>query len=287
MNEQQKAKRFGNITSSDAVLILSVGKRDMTEEELAAHKLANPKSKAKKIESWPGQACITYIRECNEERKLLRSIANDSNSKPTSWGKLVETRIANLLGHEYQICSDVTLDHPTIPFWKGSPDCAKDDEGLTVGDIKCPMTLKSFAALVRPLYDGLNGMVAMNALRKGWTDSNGDEWDEHPDGEKYYQQLVSNSCITGAKYGELIIYAPYKSEIQDIIDSAGDYDGNPNEVAWLNWATPDQLPWIPDGGYYKNINIIRFEIDQRDKDLLTEKILVAGSFLRPFLDKAK
>lgn len=284
----QNVHRVGNFTSSEIVNLFSLGKREMTEEELAAHKLAFPKSKAKMIESWPGKACLTYIEECNMERKLGRSISSDATSRPTSWGNLVETRIFELLGPEYEMKSLETMRHPSILYWSGSPDAIKHDEGKTVVDFKCPFTLKSFCILVRALYSGLEGMEAMNALRNGFKDKKtGKEYAAHDDGEKFYWQLVSNAVLAGAKYAELIIYVPYFSELKDIKESTEDYP-KLNRVAWIQWSEENELPWlVEEKGYYNNINIIRFEVPQEDKDLLTAKVLEAGKLLDPFHDEVE
>ena len=43
-----------------------------------------------------GAPAKTYIEECNFERKLERSISDESNAKPFSWGQLLERRVGNL-----------------------------------------------------------------------------------------------------------------------------------------------------------------------------------------------
>jgi hypothetical protein len=195
------------------------------------------------------------------ERLLGRSISTDLGGKPVLWGKLLEPRLFDMLGLEYTYCSDDTQVHPTIPYWSGTRDGYKED---TIIDEKCPFTLKSFCQLVQPLYEGETGMVAMNNLRVN-----------HPDGEKYYWQLVSGSILSGTKYAELIIYMPYLSELDEIKIMA---DGNP-KYYWLNFAGEDELPYLIDGGYYRNLNIINFEVPEWDKRILTEAILKAGEML--------
>lgn len=212
-----------------------------------------------------------YILECNMERNLGRALSKEESAKPLSWGKLVEARAFELLGLEYKLSSQETFTHPRIKYWAGSPDGNKFDEGKTVIDIKCPITLKSFCQLVDPLYgkpDAITGLMAMEIIR-----------DEHKDGEKYYWQLVSNAILTDSKYAELIVYVPYKSELNAIRELANNFEGDQNKVAWINWASDEELPYLNDGGYYKNLNIIRFEVPQEDKDLLAETVLKAGKEL--------
>lgn len=217
-----------------------------------------------------GKAKGTYVLECNFERRLNRSITTEVSAKPLTWGKLLESIVFRELGLEYTLSSNETLQHPEIDCWVGSPDGRKFDEGGTVTDIKSPYTLKSFCLMVQPLYDGLTGMDAMNAVRE-----------THSDGEKYYWQLVSNACITGSKYAELIVFMPYESQLQEVKVAA---DGEPNAM-FIQWASELELPYIPDNGYYKNLNIIRFEVPQEDKDFLTERVLAAKELLIPYYEK--
>lgn len=244
--------RHGNFTSSEIVALLS--------EPTVAEK--------KQGGVW-GKPALTYIEECNMERRLQRSLTDEISAKPLTWGKLLEQKVDDILGIKYSFCSTDTIMHPTIKFWSGSPDGIKHDEGKTVVDFKCPMTLKSFCQLVDPLYEGLEGVDAINAIREN-----------HKDGEKYYWQLLSNSILTGAKYAELIIYVPYESELQDIKVLAQQVPGEQlGKHYWIAMANEGELPFIKDGGYYKNLNIIRFEVPEEDKKFLTSKVLEAGKLL--------
>jgi hypothetical protein len=193
--------RIGNISSSEgAVAMMGEGKRDMTPEELAARPKKGKGSSTTTISDitvMPDSA-LKYIQECNWERRLGRSIEKESNARPLTWGKAMETRVFDLLGMSYQLVSEETLAHPEIPYWVGSPDANKFDEGRTVIDIKCPITLKSFCQLVEPLYmKGPDGKILMMKEENGqWVL---DGWqainhirNTHTDGEKYYWQLVSN-----------------------------------------------------------------------------------------------
>lgn len=270
--------RVGNATSSEIVALLSVGSREMTPLEMDEYKLHNPKGRKKTIESWPGDKALTYIEECNMERRLGRSLTNDVNARPLSWGKLLEPISFGILGLEYTLSSQETLRHDTILHWLGSSDGTKNDPGKTVMDIKNPMTLKSFCMLVDPMFvHGLTGMDAMNAVRNGYTDSKGIEHPKHADGEKYYWQLVSNSILEKCQYAELIVHMPYKSQLEEIRETARNYDGpDQYKFFWISVAPDEELPHLIDGGFYKNINIMRFEVPQADKDLLTQRVVQAG-----------
>lgn len=269
--------RNGNFTSSEIVALLSTTSRPMTDDELKSHLELYPKSKKKNIEAWPGKAAITYINQCNLERKLGRSLDSDIEARPLSWGKFVEGLLFSLLGEDYTYNSNDTLIHPLYPFWLGSPDGFRKSTKKTLAEAKCPYTLESFCKLVGPIYEGLEGMDAINALRNGYVDKTGLLQPPHADMEKYYWQQVSNSCIDDCESSDFIIYCPYESELE-VIQKLAVESGNPSLYFIAN-ANKNALPYIKDDGYYKNINIISFDIDQNDKDFLTETIKKASKYL--------
>jgi hypothetical protein len=174
------------------------------------------------------------------------------------------------------------LVHPEIDYWAGSADGFKFDEGLTVMDIKCPMTLKSFCQLVDSIeMVEIGGVWVQDGIK-----SISNIRENHKDGEKYYWQLVSNSIISDCKYAELIVYMPYLSELQDIRDLA--HSAEPQDLYkyfWIANGNDEELPHLIDGGFYKNIYTIRFEVPQHDKDFLTERVKMAGALLKPFHKK--
>jgi hypothetical protein len=201
-----------------------------------------------------------YINESNMERRLGRSLDQETTARPLSWGNLIEELAFERLGLDYKRSSTETIGHPDIKWWFGSPDGtnAKTD---TVFDIKSPFTLKSFCQFA--------DCSKIEDVREN-----------HKDGEKYYWQLVSNCILTGCKYAELIVFCPYVSELQDIQDLCNNYDGGDQyRYKWIHDASPDELPLIPTMGFYKNLNIIRWEVSQEDKDLLTAAVIEAGKKL--------
>ena len=225
-----------------------------------------------------GAPALSYIAEKNNERRLGRRLTDETNAKPTSWGKLCEKYVnEKLLGTDYEILNDVTFKHPTIDCWVGSPDTIRhnSDGSKVVGDTKAPYTLSSFCGLVNPVYCGNieeEGELLMYQLRNGFVDNLGNSHPAHKDAEKYYWQLVSNAILMNTDYAELIIFMPYESEIKALKDLA---DGNPD----LYWMMYSELSSIKDGGFYKNITKIEFEVHQSDKDFLTERVLMAEKFL--------
>jgi hypothetical protein len=211
-----------------------------------------------------GVSFYTYISECNMERRLLRSISDEVSARPLCWGNLVEMVAFDRLGMEYIHSSQETIVHPALDFWAGSPDGFKEDEGRTVIDIKCPMTLKSFCTFA--------DCKDIEEVREN-----------HQQGEKYYWQLVGNAIISNCKHAELIVYMPYKSELQEIRDFAGQApEDSLYKFFWIANANDEELPHLLDGGYYKNLYTIRFEVPEADKDFLIKRVMEAGRKLQPF-----
>ncbi len=220
-----------------------------------------------------GVPALTYIAEKNMARRLGRSLTSETNSRPTTWGKLLEPFAFSKLGFDYDLVSTETITHPDYPFWVGSPDVTKFEligsdfhEQRSVGDIKCPMTLKSFCQLVDPVKSEYTGkeIEQIQAIRDG-----------HPSGEAYYWQLVSNAILTNSDYAELIVYVPFRSDIPEIRLAAMD---DP-KFKWVEYADDWELPFLIEGGHYSDLNIIHFEVPQSDKDYLTDCVERAGKLL--------
>jgi hypothetical protein len=233
--------RAGNFTSSEIVALTTNGKEKGSF----------------------GAPFYSYIEEKKMERRLNRSLTEDVFAKPLSWGDLVQHYVFKLLGSDYKPCSNDVVSHKTIDCWKGTPDAEKFDVGKTVAEVKCPQTLKSFCLLVDAWNKGGIQLVRKN----------------HKDGEKFYWQIVSNAILTGAKYGELIVFAPYKSELDTIREMAQNVDGKQSHFFWIASGTDDELPFLLDGGYYKNLNVMRFEIPVADKMFLHARVEEARGFL--------
>lgn len=209
-----------------------------------------------------GKLALTYIAEKNMERRLGRSLDTQQLSRPITWGTLLEGYVFDKLGLEYRLCSKETVVHQDYEFWVGSPDAEKDD---TIVDVKSPFTLKSFCELVDPM----SKPNAMDIIRQ-----------EHEHGDAYYFQLLSNAILKGKQFAELIVFLPYKSELEAIREYARNYDGDDQyRFRWLDLAFSDELPFLPDGCQYKNLNVLRWEIDEADKKALTTRVVEAGKEL--------
>lgn len=203
-----------------------------------------------------GKPAFNYIAEKNIERRLGRALDTATDTRATAWGQLMQHRAFALLGAGYWFNSNM-VEHPRHgSYWAGSPDLQKFDKGGTVVEIKCPFTLKSFCQLADCRH--------IDEVRE-----------EHPEGETYYWQLVSNAILTNSKYAELVVYMPYKAELPMIRYHADRL----RKTTWIATAADDELPWLPDDGYYRNLHIIRFEVDEHDKQELTKKVISAGNLL--------
>lgn len=250
--------RNGNFTSSEIVALTTNGKAAGTY----------------------GTKFYSYIEEKRFERRLGRSIDSKTTAKPLSWGKLLEVYLFQNKGLiQYTPLMDEPLKHPLFDFWYGSPD-AINNSYPAVTELKCPQTLSSFCSLVEPLICGLTGLDAINALRNGFADSTGFKHDKHADAEKYYWQMVSNAIITNNHHAELIIFCPFKSELQAVRDLAQQMPTEDlHDYYWIGNSNDEQLPYLIDEGKYQNFNSIVFEVPQSDIDFLTERVLIAEKHL--------
>jgi hypothetical protein len=220
---------------------------------------------------------LTYIEERNMERIFGRSLSVESDARALQWGKMCEGLVFEQLSLEYDMKSQETIMHPTISCWAGSSDARKYENGKkkSIGEIKCPVTLKSFFSLTAPLLAGLTGIDAIYAIRDGFT-LHGRQFSKHPKGEDYFYQMVSNAINEEVDEAELIVFVPYLSQLQTIRDEA-EFQG----INWIKYATDDELPYILDGGVFANITKIPFKIPQKDIDEVTAQVLESEKLLIP------
>ncbi len=274
--------RIGNPTSSEIVALTSSGYRTMTDEEQAQYKIDNPKGRRTTIDTF-GAPFFTYVDECIMERFFKHKLENETDVKAFSWGKMCEIIVHDLLPTDYIMQSEETFRHKTIHELFGTPDGAKqliitltangfyEGNCETITDTKCPLTRKGFYNLVKRLYDfdgltvtkkeNVNGNEIIQLIRI-----------DSKEGEKYYWQLVSNACILGAKYAELIVFMPYYEDLETIKE----YNRSLDEPYWLiERAKEGELPYIYKESGIENLNIIRFEVPQSDKDFLESRVLSA------------
>lgn len=211
-----------------------------------------------------GAPALKYIKQVNHEIKLGRAITTEQSSRPTTWGLAVQRYVFDMLHLSYVWMDGSRFFHPDVPRWSGSPDTLKE---TTVGDVKCPM-LENFCDKIA---------VLERALRTGDLTEYKTEYPED------YWQHISNSILLQKNgypcdHFEAIIFCPYKSELEAIREMILQMDNN-EAFKWIYYAHDNELPWLYDGGHYKNLNVFRFPIPAADKIALHERVVEAGKLL--------
>lgn len=206
-----------------------------------------------------GTAAITYIEEKNLERKLGRSIKTEAYSKSMAWGNLIESYVfEKKLGIEYELLSKSTDVHPIIKYWSGSKDLIVRRK--KIGEIKC-YEPKHFAEYTDALLSKDTQIIKKECPEEYW-------------------QMISNAIINCVPNAEAVTYIPYKSELSKIREYASNYDcPDPWKYRFIAESEDDSLPYIPDNGYYQDLNRFEFEVPKEDKDFLTERVRLAGTML--------
>jgi hypothetical protein len=206
----------------------------------------------------PSVATATYIEEKIMEKRLGKQLNADVSSRPTIWGHVVEQKLYSLLDpFEYQYCSEETIVHPEISSWAGTPDFLTKEK---VCDGKCPYTLKAFCQLAD--ISIAHDVEKLKATKP-----------------EYYWQLVSNAILTGRKTAELITYCPYQSELASIREMVENYDENQVKYSWIYFSEDEDLPFLIEGGYYRNLYKLEFEVPQEDIVALTSAVVEAKNQL--------
>ncbi len=205
-----------------------------------------------------GSGALTYINEKRIEKRLGNSLEIERYTRSMAWGIFMEMYVFKLIGMKYRIESKTTDRHPTIPNWSGSKDLIV--KGEKVGDIKC-YEPKNFCSYVDALKTGDLGIIKQ----------------KHP---KEYWQLVSNAIINNVPNGEAIVFMPYKSELADVREMAENYVGDKVwQYRFIYESEDAELPYLPDNGYYHNLNVFEFIIPTTDIQELTERVLKANELL--------
>lgn len=211
-----------------------------------------------------GAPGLKYIKQTGYERLLGRAINTERTARPTSWGSLVQKRVFDLLPLGYRLVDQERLVHQRIPGWTGAPDLLTED---AVADTKCPYSMEVFC-------DKLEALKNIEIYKE-----------EFP--EDYWQHLSNAILLESAgiklKYFEAIIYVPYRSELEEIRTMASQIDdpAEQREYYWIAQAMDEELPFIPEGAPFKNLNIFRFPLIDVDKWALIERVKKAGEKLIP------
>lgn len=204
-----------------------------------------------------GSPFTTYVEEKYFERMLGRSLNTENNARSTAWGTLVEEQAFTKMGLQYSLVSKERYYHEIYKdYWNGMPDILTDD---IVGDIKSPWTLKSFCQLVKAIEN---------------VETFKEEYSE------YYWQLVSNSILTGRNTALIVVYLPFKEDLQEIKELANNGE---NKFAFISWAEEEELPYLEKEGKYNDLNSLEFEVPEEDKKLLTARVEMAINELNKML----
>lgn len=204
-----------------------------------------------------GAAAITYIEEKNLEIKLGRSIKTETYAKDMAWGNFLEQYVFHLLPFGYEWTGTKTDSHPIINCWSGSSDF-KFTGGIA--ELKCYQP-KNFAQYTDALLS-----KDIQLIKKDFPEE--------------YWQMVGNAIINGVDIAEAITFMPYRSQLPELREMAENYDG-PDQWKYRFIAEGEDcdLAYLPDGGYYKNLNSFQFEVPKEDKEALTERVLLAEKLL--------
>lgn len=247
MGTMNNSNRWGKFTSSNVYKLIKEGRG---KEEFSA----------------PG---LTYIQEKSIERKMKSCLDGGAHTQSLAWGNFMEMVVYSILGVQYQISSKETSLHPIHgKYWSGSKDLftVNNETGKmeSVGEIKCYQK-KNFA-----LYTDCLLKKDIELFKN--------------DFPKEYWQIVSNCCVEGVDIGEAITYMPYVSEYDEIRQMAEDYDGADQwKYKFIRDLPVEDLPFLPDNGYYKNINKFAFIVPDEDKKLLEDRIIQAENKIKEYL----
>ncbi len=199
------------------------------------------------------------------------------------WGHLLENFLHNKTDYLSGYINQNYEDEPTIfsklnDFHCGTPDqYTVQDDCLVVSETKSPATLKGFYNLIFPFYTTgtyheVDGNLAIQQVIKN-----------SKEGRKYHKQIISNAILleerTGVecRFGELIAFMPYKSDIAKIIAYAEEYFDT--EYYPILFGTSETLPCIKpaekneadffdleDRYPVKDFHRIRFDISDEEKE---------------------
>lgn len=201
-NEWQRA-RLGKLTASEISVLMGNHKEPMTDEELAAYKAANPKSRITTKNVAFSEATFTYLNRKVMENYLplnsksqeavntvdeyieLHSFSNAATRFGTEWEDYARSAYAEVMGYE-------VLQVGFVPYWKypnlagASPDGMVRQENGGV-EIKCPYTLEKH--LMHMMYE---------------------KQEELKDNEpEYYWQSVMGMLVTDCDFWDFVSFSPY------------------------------------------------------------------------------
>lgn len=202
--------RLGKITASEVSNLMKERKEPMTEEELAAWKEQNPKSRVTTKTVPFSDASFTYLNskvmenylpltstDIHSKNMIEEYIEQHSfSNRATEWGTLMEdsarVRYAEVMGYEVLTVGFVPYDkYPNLAG--GSPDGLIREEKGGI-EIKCPFTLEKH--LQHLLYEKPEDLK-----------------DNEPD---YYWQCCMNMLVTNCDFWDFVSFNPYVSRSKQL-----------------------------------------------------------------------
>ena len=202
--------RLGHITASEVAVLMKDRKEPMTDEELAAWKKENPKSRVTtKIVPF-SDATFTYLNGKVMENYLplhstdihSRNVVDEYieqhsfSNRATEWGVVMEDsarqRYSEVMGYEvYEVGFVPYEKFPNLAG--GSPDGLIREEKAGI-EIKCPFTLEKH--LQHLLYEKPEDLK-----------------ENEPD---YYWQCYMNMLVTDCEFWDFVSYNPYISRSKQL-----------------------------------------------------------------------
>lgn len=187
--------RKGKITASEAYVLLNNHKEQMNDDELAAYKAANPKSRTTTKEVPFSDSTFTYLKKKVAETYMTDNdfyedvLAKQPFNRAIDHGNLWESDARDTFSMLHKIKVEEVGFLPLDGFEDiagGSPDGVIEDEEKAIIEIKCPW----------------NSEVHQDhCLFK-----TGDDLKEY--NLQYYVQMQFNMLVAGAKMGYFISFDP-------------------------------------------------------------------------------
>lgn len=202
--------RLGKLTSSEISVLMKNHKEAMTEEELAAFKAANPKSRTTTKEVPFSDATFTYLnrkvmehfmpvdskdtysQNCIDEYIELHSQESMATRYGTDMESMAREKYAEAMGYE-------VFETGFVPYSKypklvgGSPDgIIRQENGII--EIKCPFTLEKH--MLHLMYES--------------------QLEFRNNEEEYYWQCMGNILFTDADFCDFVSFCPYISKSKQL-----------------------------------------------------------------------
>ena len=181
--------RKGKMTASEIYLLLNNRKEQMSEQELAEYKLANPKSRATTKDVPFNETTLKWLKSKVAERYMtdgnyLEFVdMHQIRSKAVEWGTDWEDEARKA----YEVATGNKVDQ--VGFIDYSPVCGGSPDGIINGgiiEIKCPWTPEIH--LDHLMLETADDLKEYNL--------------------QYYVQMQMNMLCADSKFGDFISYDP-------------------------------------------------------------------------------